>query len=682
MPALLKQFIQTFQKAIQAEMTAMRQQMGPFEIPLSEGQTHERTTDEPERHYRFKVLQNNDKLVIGAECTLVYDGGQTLITITGLAEKTINFQSSRKIPLNAAPYTLVVYPWFLYERLIAALEGLSQDPTAQLESAYRLFGKVAPQRTAVAFVEKHRDLNVSQQRAVHLCLESNLAFVWGPPGTGKTTTLAHIVYALLRQGKRVLLTSTTHAAVDQALAKLADLAEVAPYFARGQILRVGQTQAKTYGAALDEVVDRLNSAQLAALRGLVQRLEAVNRQHEQSQHLLGKLGQAEQPVQLGFFQATAKQLLTPHDLADLFSPKRIPDILNQTPADQQQIIARRGERLSCLREFLQTKIKQLRQGLTAQELAVIQGGQVILATMANLTISQLLSKERYDVVIVEEAGMAILANLFYCATLAKEKLIMVGDPQQLPPIVQARDTFVHQAIGRNIFAVTAPDPYHCEWVVMLETQYRMHPVIGDLVSHLYYAGNLRHAQITQTRQAIAAHNPYPEAPLVIVDTQGQTRCATGNGSFSRFNEQSGQICLELAVEAIQSGIESVAIITPYVAQARFIRQALARSGAEKEQIVCHTVHRFQGNERDVVIFDPVDTAPFTPGILLSGLGPTSQANNLINVSLSRAKGKLILVADLAYYQQRAAQGALNQVLRHAQQAGLTVSRPSNQTRLP
>ncbi|MBT7712670.1 MAG: AAA family ATPase, partial [Deltaproteobacteria bacterium] len=56
-----------------------------------------------------------------------------------------------------------------------------------------LFGKLPPQSNPKKFKTEHLELNKSQKKAVQLCSDSNLAFVWGPPGTGKTTTLGHIV---------------------------------------------------------------------------------------------------------------------------------------------------------------------------------------------------------------------------------------------------------------------------------------------------------------------------------------------------------------------------------------------------------------------------------------------------------------------------------------------------------
>jgi superfamily I DNA and/or RNA helicase len=298
---------------------------------------------------------------------------------------------------------------------------------------------------------------------------------------------------------------------------------------------------------------------------------------------------------------------------------------------------------------------------------------VILATMTNVYMSSLLQEERFDCVIIEEAGMAILPTVFYCAAMARKKVIMIGDPQQLPPIVQSNADYVYRAMGRNIFDVATTNSLKAdEIMVMLDTQYRMHPVIGDLVSRLFYDGKLRNSKNTTERSSITAKKPYPDAPLVVLDTRHHTTCAVREGSYSRFNEHTAQVCLDLAVEAVKGGIESVAIITPYAAQSRLIRQLLSKEQETMKYVECQTIHRFQGSERDLVILDTVDTVPLSPGMLLSGNSTRSQSRNLINVSISRAKGKLIVIADVAYFRKNSPKGIINDVLLQAIQAGIRV----------
>jgi hypothetical protein len=78
---LLKKFISSFQKAISVEMNAMRQRMGPFEVPLAQGKPVESGDDSEKKFYAFTILKSNDNLVLQAECTLKDENGETLVTI-------------------------------------------------------------------------------------------------------------------------------------------------------------------------------------------------------------------------------------------------------------------------------------------------------------------------------------------------------------------------------------------------------------------------------------------------------------------------------------------------------------------------------------------------------------------------------------------------------------------------
>ncbi|GAW26358.1 putative DNA replication ATP-dependent helicase dna2 [Rosellinia necatrix] len=89
----------------------------------------------------------------------------------------------------------------------------------------RLVVDLAPPRFKVTTtqysVTEQGSLNVDQRQAIQKVMSAqDYALVLGMPGTGKTTTIAHIIQALVGQGKSVLLTSYTHSAVDNILLKL------------------------------------------------------------------------------------------------------------------------------------------------------------------------------------------------------------------------------------------------------------------------------------------------------------------------------------------------------------------------------------------------------------------------------------------------------------------------------
>ncbi len=237
---MLTQFIDSFKKAVSMEMDAMRTRMGPFEVSLGQGGQLDDPDEEGKRFYQFTVLRPNEKLTLGGECSLVTgNGSEYLVEITGIDQDQIVVRCDREIDFDAGPLTLVIYPWFLYEKLKAALQLLIDGDSYHTDTALELFGKLpfrslpeAPTVTAIG----DTPLNDSQLQAIELSCRRTPAFVWGPPGTGKTTTLGHIITALMQQNKRILVTSTTNAAIDQALAKLVDLEPGNEALERGEVV--------------------------------------------------------------------------------------------------------------------------------------------------------------------------------------------------------------------------------------------------------------------------------------------------------------------------------------------------------------------------------------------------------------------------------------------------------------
>lgn len=460
--SVLDRFIDSFLRAIDVEMDAMRERMGPFEVPLAQGHLLDRGNGgKGPLLYRFGFLQSNDKLVLDAECTLVAGLQEHLVVITSIDGGDLVLRSEREeIDLSADAFSLVIYPWFLYQRLKVVLQSLSHDPDSYYTAnALALFGKAPPRELPAdpfAPQSQFADLNSSQLSALEMCCNRTPAFVWGPPGTGKTTTLGHIVTALLHRGQRILVTSTTNAAVDQALAKLAGLEAAAEALERGEIVRVGQTQAETFGAGLQQVVERLDTRTGERLTRVKQRQRELQNQLELCERALELLDGAAQPRQLGLFENDLPPSELSHRLLDeiFTSPGRVRAILGLAPEQQRALVARRQHRLTSCLELYRERATQHHRERRHREAGVVDGARVILATMTNVYISALLQPQRFDVVIVEEASMAILPTLFYCASLSRNRLIMVGDPRQLPPIVQSPQPYVYRAMGRSIFEVT------------------------------------------------------------------------------------------------------------------------------------------------------------------------------------------------------------------------------------
>ena len=642
MESELSRFTQAFSRAIRIEMAEMKKRLGSFEVHLGPGL--EILPGENERVYQFDLPVKNEKLLPGIECELRYGGGTALVTVREVSDTAVRVEAREPVPLAARPHVLVVYPWFLYERLSGALDSLSGTEHHFVDTAFRAFGRSEAHIAREPLANCHEELNGSQRHAVSLSLGSNLAFIWGPPGTGKTTTLAHIVDELLETGFRILVTSTTNAAVDQSLAKMVELGFIEHYIEGGMVLRAGSGGGETYGTSMQEIIDRRTGEGKERRRELMERKRLVEERLAAAEALRKQLDDEMTPDQFELFETN----------------RRVPDLSarfvfeGEDAAKYANAAGRnRLDMIDAVREELEQELVCLAEEIDKERLAgashrgaVARGARLTLATMAAMYVNPVLIEQSYDTVIVEEAGMAVLPAVFYCAALAREKVLFVGDPKQLPPILQSRDPYVRRAMGRSIFDVAVPEPEESPMVALLDTQYRMHPVLGELISSFFYGGRVQNGISACDRDGICGSEPYSGEPLVLVDTAGIGTCGVQDGGFSRYNEDTAALCVSLAATAASAG-HNVAVITPYVEQSKRVRRLLTKKNITG--VECRTIHRFQGGERDVVVFDTVDSAPLSPGKLLAGDGTTGDAGNLLNVSFSRARGKLIVLADLTYF---------------------------------
>src|SRR5690348_7251147 len=170
MAELLARFVSAFKRGIEGELAAMRESSEAFEIRLVRG------VDLGTSRYLFE-LSTPDRLVPGTVCSLKTPRGDQRVTIERVDDSRVTIAATQWID-TTGECAIVVAPWFLYDRLLQALDGIDSPSLA-----LTLFGKQPPVRAATQLQRDHAALNASQRAAVQLCADSNLAFVWGPPGT-------------------------------------------------------------------------------------------------------------------------------------------------------------------------------------------------------------------------------------------------------------------------------------------------------------------------------------------------------------------------------------------------------------------------------------------------------------------------------------------------------------------
>jgi superfamily I DNA and/or RNA helicase len=278
------------------------------------------------------------------------------------------------------------------------------------------------------------------------------------------------------------------------------------------------------------------------------------------------------------------------------------------------------------------------------ERRALDGADVVVTTFARLAAREELAEQRFRSVVIDEAGAAPLPYVLFASCLASDRAAAFGDFQQLPPVVMSRGPAARRWLSRDLFRqadVVAADggglPSDGDRLcALLDRQYRMRPPIRALVSDLFYGGRLSDAPEVEERPGVPGG-------IVLVDT-GSLVPAVERTDGSRENAAHLEVLLQALELLARSGLDDVAVVTPYRAQsrrlARLARDRLGRAAPQALEI--STIHRFQGREKSVVILDTVDAPPDRSWFLDERRNP--EFPRLLNVALSRSRDLLLVVA--------------------------------------
>ncbi|WP_163102667.1 AAA domain-containing protein [Peribacillus alkalitolerans] len=494
---------------------------------------------------------------------------------------------------------LLVYdPWQLLEELSNRLEEIKKDK----KKRGRVHHTLKP-----AEETKHTPNSTNESFVKQLFIRSKsnaVTYVWGPPGTGKTYTLARVAANKYLVGKRVLILSNSNSAVDVLIYETFQFLLRKDKFKSGTVLRYGNTNMNDL--ALNEPV---TSIQLLTETepNLTSNLEKLKVQREQIKRDSG------------------------------FSTNR---------RDTEDLLQ------------MEQKILGLEEKLRRKEKKLLEDAKIIGTTLAKAASDSTIYDQDFDLVIVDEASMAYIPYIGFAASLGK-RVIVCGDFKQLPPIAQSRHPLVHQWLRQDIFLEAGvTESIHLgklhPQLLLLSEQRRMHPQISSFTNkHIYHSLVFDHSSVLEKREGIANRFPFPNTASVLIDTSGTGTFASIDPiSKSRWNVWQLFISFQLITELLEGGTTSIGYITPYRIQAEcmdILIEDLLFKEKQEADIISATVHRFQGSERDAIVFDTVDAPPFQkPGMLLTG----TESDRLLNVAITRSRGKFLHVSDVSFMKDR------------------------------
>lgn len=252
----------------------------------------------------------------------------------------------------------------------------------------------------------------------------------------------------------------------------------------------------------------------------------------------------------------------------------------------------------------------------------------------------------FDLVVIDEAATCTIPAVLPLLYRARRVLI-IGDPRQLAPVMTlppAEDARHQQAAGLDpewIDAGRLAFSRHSAYdavaaaagaVHLLDEHYRCHPDIVAAPNREVYQGRL--IVLTDPSRLAVRADP------AVVWRHVPGRYVRGAAGSGRNLEEAIAAVAEVARIHAEFPTATVGVITPLAAQAALLERELRGTG-----VVCGTVHRFQGGERDVMVISPVGA----DGVTVSTRNWLVGQANLWNVAITRAKANLVVVGDRSWW---------------------------------
>lgn len=458
-------------------------------------------------------------------------------------------------------------------------------------------------------------LNDSQLQAISHCLNNKITFIWGPPGTGKSTTLGHLCKYFFEKGEKTLVTTIANVAIDSVLLKSLEVIErdnTNLSDLEGKVLRIGKTYSQ-------EVLNK-------------QYLYSINEQ-------------------INILRESIKS-----------KTEEIEELSKDKTKNEEEIVILKSEREQAIHD-LKNKLK-----------TIYNFAHLIFSTSSYTLIDNLIKEMDFDNVIIDEISMMNIPFLLWLSKFSKKRIIVAGDFRQLGPIASSRKIGGYNWMKKDVFQILDNEYNFAkfDFVQMLMEQHRMNAGISAIINEDFYENKLQNKGDWKTNKCL----PFQGNNVIkIIDTKGKAHFQiTGGGS--RINEKNQKVVIQILDQFTKSFNEpsSVGIITPYRAQAKALIKALENYKTH-HTIKIGTIHAFQGSEADMIIIDFVESEHNTKDEngKISRLFFGQDGERLINVAVSRAKSKIVIIGDLKHIKTSAMnmttskfKNVINKLLNHSE----------------
>ena len=257
----------------------------------------------------------------------------------------------------------------------------------------------------------------------------------------------------------------------------------------------------------------------------------------------------------------------------------------------------------------------------------------------------------FDILVIDEASQCDIASAIPLLYRAKQ-VVIIGDPKQLKHISQLNDSedqdlavendckelyTDYYSYSKNSIYDLAESVVRSEGIrpILLNQHYRSHKDIINFSNEYFYDKKLN---IMTDEKKLVPKIVYPRG-ITWIDVKGKTSLTK-----SPYNLDECKETLKLLKSYSESNLSNVSfgVVTLFRAQTERILGLIERTNELKSMdITVGTAHRFQGDEKDIIIFSPCVSV----GIRQTTLNWIKTTSQLINVAITRARSSLIIVGD-------------------------------------
>lgn len=444
----------------------------------------------------------------------------------------------------------------------------------------------------------------------------DIFLIQGPPGTGKTTVIEEIVNQIMLKDKKakVLIASQSHVAVDNILEKLAEK------YDRNQIIRLG------------------NSSKIAES-------SENNKVREQTKGWTESI----KDQSIKFAKPLLTNIANPNEFPfmDIFSDEI--NLHNSSQSSSSFKVKRYLEELTNkqLKEY-SIILKDWYKKLNSQEQfddLLVSRANIVCSTCTGAANLGWVTNNTFNYVIIDEAAKSTLPEVLI-PMVRGEKIILVGDHKQLPPIVNniedegTMDKNLEKSLFEELFGKTS----NPNIAVSLSKQFRMHPNIAGMIKSVFYTENDLESAVKVSNRPNFSR--WSDKSIVWLSTSSLAqRRETESDTKAYSNIYEAQI-IKTELENLNASYAkegrkaSVGVISGYNGQKSLLRKIIKPESTfwSSLEISIENVDAYQGTEVDIVFYSVVrSNSNRKIGFL--------KDNRRLNVSLSRAKSLLIIVGD-------------------------------------